>query len=361
MSSLSARFLSRAATVTDNSSNTGQSDDADSFMDSTNYDLPANRGSDDNESLPEGILHQSPSTHQEPAFAPVISSGALKEFSKTLAGNMKLSEKDAKQLEDFAMMLDAEQRIAQFAISLEIRAIVQELKRDEEYKIPDDFKIIKSPSLLFLKANIKNYSRAAPLSPTITSYRGNIADTVIDAMGELNVHNLPDQSDSARVKKVLSEIGRVLTIYRSAMKNKLKASLEVDSSTKNIADLTHALIGDTPVQPTLDHYIRFAFLRDCLAGDASAEDAPATAASDDQFWLMVDNTIEELRKACKTEKEIKDIFLLTFEEDKSKYGAPETSGRKAVEQQALPQWQKVVAKCVKGVLGVKTAKKRKTK
>ncbi|PPQ96976.1 hypothetical protein CVT26_006432 [Gymnopilus dilepis] len=305
-------------------------------MGSTHCDLPANRGSDDTENLPEGILNQSPSMLQEPAFAPVISSGALKEFSKTLARNMKLNEKDAKQLEDFAMMLDAEQRIAQFAISLEIRNIVQELKRDEEYKIPDD-----------LKANIKNYSRAALLSPTITSYRGNIADTVIDAMGELNVHNLPDQSDSARVKKVLSEIGRVLTIYRSAMKNKLKASLELDSSTKNIADLTHALIGDTP--------------RDCLAGDTSAEDAPATAASDDQFWLMVDNTIEELRKACKTEKEIKDIFLLTYEEDKVKYGFPEVSGRKAVEQQALPQWQKVVAKCVKGVLGVKTAKKRKTK
>ena len=40
-------------------------------------------------------------------------------------------------------MLDAEQRIAQFAISLEIRAIVQELKRDEEYKIPDDFKVCR--------------------------------------------------------------------------------------------------------------------------------------------------------------------------------------------------------------------------
>ena len=35
------------------------------------------------------------------------------------------------------------------------------------------------------------------------------------------------------------------------------ASLEVDASTK---DLTDALIVDTPVQPTLDHYIRFVFL-----------------------------------------------------------------------------------------------------
>ncbi|PPR01374.1 hypothetical protein CVT26_015423 [Gymnopilus dilepis] len=225
---------------------------------------------------------------------------------------MELNEKDAKQSEVSA-------RVAQFALS----AIVQELRSDEEYKIPDD-----------LKANIKNYSRAALLSPSITFYRGNIADTVIDAVGELN---LPDQSDNARVKKVLSEVGRVLTIYRSAMKNKLMASLEVDASTK---DLTHALIVDTPVQPTLDHYIRFVFLRDCLAG------------------VMVDSTIEELCRACKTEQEIKDVFLLTFEEDKTKYGHPEDSGRKAVEQQVLPQWQKVVAKCVRGVLGVKAAKKR---
>ncbi|PPQ72975.1 hypothetical protein CVT26_014520 [Gymnopilus dilepis] len=281
MTSLFARFLSRATTASDNSSNAGQSEDADSFMGSARYNLSDNGGSDDAEDLPEGIPIQPPPTHFK---NPPLHQSCL-------------------------MWLDVERRVAQVAVNIGIRALLLEVKRAEEYKILDDLKF-SLPPLPFPKKNIKTYPRAALLSPMITSYRSNVADIVIDAMAELNVHNLPDPADSTRVEKVLGEMGRVLTVYRSGMNNKLKASLEDDSITENIADLASALIGDRPVQPTLDRYVRLAVLRNCLAGDASASDAPAPAALGDQFWLMVDNTIEELREA---EKEIKEyVVILPF-------------------------------------------------
>ena len=37
-------------------------------------------------------------------------------------------------------------------------------------------------------------------------------------------------------------------------------SLEENSNTRNIADLTHALISSTRTEATLQHYIRIAFI-----------------------------------------------------------------------------------------------------
>jgi len=133
-------------------------------------------------------------------------------------------------------------------------------------------------------------------------------------MHELNVAGLPAEDQVARVKDVVKFIGSlVLTHYRNTIKAKIQSSTE-NEDTRNIANLTHVLIAKTPVQPTLQHYIRFAFLR-WIAKEY--KDTP-----EDQWWVQVDNSLEMLRKNCKTEVELSQAFIDNYNDDKAAYGDP---------------------------------------
>ncbi|KDR74878.1 hypothetical protein GALMADRAFT_249787 [Galerina marginata CBS 339.88] len=297
--------------------------------------------------LPSSVLPSNSSLHPPSAFDGFSydQGAAMRQFAKRLIRKAGLNEKLAQEFEEFLMMSEAEQRLAQFAISLQIRASLDDRKKSQAqtYQVPEE-----------LKSTIKTYARAALLSPTITSYRGNVEKHILAAMQDLNVHSLPETNEVAQVRKVVQEIQTALTNFRSVIKSKLKASLPVGSLTRNIGDLAHAIIGNNPIQVTLQHYIRFAFLR------WAVEDTP-TNVSDDDFWVTVDATINDIRTSCKTEAAIARCLTHKYEEDKLKYGDPAETAHVVSEPKDVQAWQTTVARHAGNVQGNLLQMKKKRK
>ncbi|KAF9470193.1 hypothetical protein BDN70DRAFT_902312 [Pholiota conissans] len=154
---------------------------------------------------------------------------------------------------------------------------------------------------LYCEKTISSYVKAFFLSPTITSYRGNCAEQILNAMVDLNVGGLPPAKNHLQIAEVISLI-----------KLKIQASLTTPTNkaanTCNVADLTHSLISNTQIVPTLQLWMRMAFLR------SQAADATALSKS----------------------------FNALYEADKKKYGDPASTRHNLVQPRDILGWLRTI-------------------
>ncbi|KAJ7195226.1 hypothetical protein GGX14DRAFT_575755 [Mycena pura] len=125
----------------------------------------------------------------------------------------------------------------------------------EEDDVPDDGAVeIPSEEEYPL---IKMYAQAYLLNPSTVAFRGlNDAEHILAAMREYHPSTVPSIDDLIAVKAVIAEIGKQLMYWRNIIKTKILHSLQRDSSTRNIAELTNAIISNSKIiQPALQLYL----------------------------------------------------------------------------------------------------------
>ncbi|KAJ7694477.1 hypothetical protein B0H14DRAFT_3530662 [Mycena olivaceomarginata] len=160
------------------------------------------------------------------------------------------------------------------------------------------------------------------------------------AMRECNVKNLPEEDDIIAVGLVLALIRSKGTHYRNTFKTKVKASMACNSSMRNIATLSHKLLKDTGVKPTVQFYQCVAFIED--------------------FWPKgVDNSIATFRHQHKTQEELDVCFNTIYEDDKVEYGKPEDTDLTTVDFSTTPDWQVTLGERTKNIQPQPVSKKRK--
>ncbi|KZP29459.1 hypothetical protein FIBSPDRAFT_815986 [Athelia psychrophila] len=235
-----------------------------------------------------------------------------------------MSAKSASDFESFMKASDvAEHMMILMATVLEVRDGLEAQKAVDEWRVPNQ-----------LKANIKVYSHAFVLSPLINSYRGKASESLLEAMRELEIAEIPPTKETGQVKILITSISSTLTGQRNVLKTKISDSLKPESPTRNIAALANAVIGKSRIKPTLQLYIRLAFIRFHVVNYPSIED--------ENFWIRVDQTMEDWRSASLTAVEITQAYNNMYSADKELYGDPATSSFRVTDISLLEGWQLVM-------------------
>ncbi|KAF8070146.1 hypothetical protein FPV67DRAFT_1623661 [Lyophyllum atratum] len=255
---------------------------------------------------------------------PTLANNNLVNFGRMAKRQKRFSAESESDLDLFCSNPSAEERSAMlYAAVLETRDIVKQSQKIEQWQVSEG-----------LKKSIRSYTQAHLLSPTTTSYRGNGPEHILKAMRELNVRDLPPEKEVTHVKAILAVIKTTLTSFRNVVKDKIKASLEPDSPTRNIADLTHAIVNNTPVKATAQHYIRIAFLRWHVLKYESL--------SDNEWWPRVDKTLDGWRSKLKDATEIAGAFNNMYQQDIQAYGDPANTSHTVIEPRDVVPWIKTV-------------------
>ncbi|KAF8179171.1 hypothetical protein BJ912DRAFT_646907 [Pholiota molesta] len=260
-----------------------------------------------------------------PATGSSTPNTGLSHFGNLFKRTTQLSPGAEAQLDRFCNTENAEERDAlQYVLLLEIRDLFKQTHRPGNWTLSDE-----------LKKTIGSYVKAFLLSPNITAYRGNCAEQILKAMEDLNVADLPPEKGVLQVNEVLSSISNQLTSFRAVIKQKIQASLGAPNDkaapTRNVADLTHALIAHTAVPPTLQLWMRVAFLRHCLVTCPTAD-----------YWMAVDETLARARARSADSIELSNAFGRVYAEDVRQYGDPATTRHASVPLESRPGWLRTI-------------------
>ncbi|KAJ6532309.1 hypothetical protein DFH09DRAFT_1408419 [Mycena vulgaris] len=197
-------------------------------------------------------------------------------------------------------------------VGLECRDTLQIIKTDQDkkYKLTDT-----------LSRTCQDYAHVALLSHKAKSYRNlkdtpTMASTIVGAMRTLGVADMPPSMETGRCEVLNKCIGKALTDKRYHIKQQIFPTLVDGSDKVDIATLTRACIGTSPVKPTAGMYQRVAFMRSValqykLEG-GSATGKPADDAKDD-FWPVVDAQLMVLGALSAEERQI--LFDMTYRDD----------------------------------------------
>lgn len=262
-------------------------------------------------------------------------------FGQIMKAKKSFNAQTAAEFDAFCSLVSPDDRaIMLFATILETRDLILANKKADKWVISSE-----------LKESARIYSRAFILSPTTVAYRGDAPKHIMAAMRSLNVGDMPPDKEVARLDLLRKLIVKFLTDCHNALKEKIKNSLAVDSPMRNIADLTHAVISNTPIQPTLQHYMRMAFLRWYYVKYANK-------VQDDGWWLKVDESLENFCTELKDELKISQAFNSLYQKDKLEYGDPADSSHQVTEPKDVVSWQSTVNDQAAQIQG-KTKKRRR--
>ncbi|KAL0954399.1 hypothetical protein HGRIS_003383 [Hohenbuehelia grisea] len=167
--------------------------------------------------------------------------------------------------------------------------------------------------------------------------------------------DLPAADEFGKMEAVKSIVGQCLIDFQSFIKAQLFESCTADSDIHNVGDLTLTLIQSTQLQPTLQLFIRVAFLR------WHVTQYPKLA--ENSWWPRVDTTLDNLRTTFRTEADINNQLLIKYQNDKKQYGDPASSACRPVAVANISVWQRTIglhaARCEKGQAGSVKRRKRK--
>ncbi|KAJ6461208.1 hypothetical protein DFH09DRAFT_822518, partial [Mycena vulgaris] len=220
-----------------------------------------------------------------------------------------LKDQSAVALDQFCEASSSDERQAlMFAEMVMIHTLLKRQTKNESYTIPSTFDV-----------TLKAYAIAFLLGHKTVAIRGlNVSGHIMNAMRELHILELPNAKDVAHTDIVLKAIGGKLTYFRNVIKTKVKASLKNQAATRNIAELTHAIISNLKcgIQPTLQLYMHIAFLRFCVVSYG--------ALSDEAFWPKVDKVMDtSLLPSVPPDMFVHRVLTDMYEDDKCKYGKPQ--------------------------------------
>ncbi|KAJ7616791.1 hypothetical protein DFH06DRAFT_1012734 [Mycena polygramma] len=257
-------------------------------------------------------------------------SSSLAAFGTLVKGQVKLSDKSAVAFDQYCQNRSAEERgVILFAHVLELLDIAKKNEKAELWTISSD-----------LSQKINSYTQAFVYSPELVAYRGlNIAGHVLNAMRESSVKNLPPDEETAQCEMVLSKSRDKGTQFRNILKTAIIASTAPGSETANVAALANKLLQHSKIKPTLQFYVRLAFIRWVMRS--------YPWVSEELFWMMVDQCIEKNSRKCTTKEELDAYVLynLVYQGDIELYGDPATTPHQTVEfNPSISSWQAVVRK-----------------
>ncbi|KII84494.1 hypothetical protein PLICRDRAFT_179322 [Plicaturopsis crispa FD-325 SS-3] len=184
----------------------------------------------------------------------------------------------------------------------------------------------------------------------MTSYRGEAAQNVLNALREINLAELPPDSEPGRTKLVLEIVTNQLTSFRNIIKSKVTESISPGCKFRNLAALAHAVVGPTMVKPTLQLYIRLAFIRWHVVNYPKIEE---------EFWPKVDETLQKWRTDFTTRTELDSAFNQLYNADKVEYGDPALSEFSVIEARNVPDWQVTLSTHAKRVIAPSKSRKRR--
>ncbi|KAF9541559.1 hypothetical protein CPC08DRAFT_650501 [Agrocybe pediades] len=174
-------------------------------------------------------------------------------------------------------------------------------------------------------------------------------------MRDVNTRDLPAESQVMECSEVLTTIGAALTGFRNVMKTKIRASLSPDNQdTRNVADLTDALISNVGLNHTLQLYMRVAVLR------WVAESYPQAV---EKYWEKVDEVLETWRKDAANQQHLISCFNRVYEQDILKYGKPSDTTYTVHASNSAHAWVQQIdryATQVSSAPGVRANKRRRT-
>ncbi|KAJ7347139.1 hypothetical protein DFH08DRAFT_961511 [Mycena albidolilacea] len=201
---------------------------------------------------------------------------------------------------------------------------------------------------------IVKYVCAFVFSPTTVCYCGiNVGEHILKAMRECNVKNLLEEDDIIAVGLVLALICSKGTHYQNTFKTKVKASMAHNSSMCDIATLSHKLLKDTGVKPTVQFYQCVAFIRWCLSNYPNL--------SEEDFWPKgVDNSIAMFRHQHKTQEELDAyVFSSVLLHFMLMIIQPEDTDLTTVDFSTTPDWQVTLGEHTKNIQPQPVFKKHK--
>ncbi|KAJ7691616.1 hypothetical protein B0H17DRAFT_1201033 [Mycena rosella] len=260
-----------------------------------------------------------------PTVSSTTSTPSLVVFGRLVKRKTELSDSSSVAFDQFCQVRCADERqVLIFTQLLELADLARRNEKASTYAL--------SPELT---KKIGAYVKAFVFSPTTTAYRGlNVGEHIMKAMQECKVKDLPDEEDTIAVDMVLDKIRDKGTHHRNIFKTK---SMEKKSTLRNVAVLTHKLLKNSNIKPTVQSYQQTAFIRWCIQS--------YPVLSDEEFWLKVDSTIATFRTGSKCSADVDKIFTEIYESDKKTYGDPTDTDYKTVDAAtSIPQWQVMLRK-----------------
>ncbi|KAJ3509006.1 hypothetical protein NLJ89_g5451 [Agrocybe chaxingu] len=247
-------------------------------------------------------------------------------FGRLVKQRKKLTDEAETEFDLYCQTEDVEERMAlQFVLMLETRDLMKEIQKEdsERWSVSED-----------LKKDISRYVHTFMLSSSVTSYKGNAPEVILKMMREHKVNDLPSEKRRRETSDILSTIGKTLTQCRNVTKAKIIASLDrekkgADEGIRNIADLTAAIIGTTDVNPTLQLYMRVAFLRWIAINYPKVED---------KYWDRVDLVLFQYRTSGKTALELTGTFNKMYRDDIAMFGNPADTHHKVTAPKDVADW-----------------------
>ncbi|THU81999.1 hypothetical protein K435DRAFT_808640 [Dendrothele bispora CBS 962.96] len=200
-----------------------------------------------------------------------------------------------------------ERNLRLFASCTKVLELVQKLSTSEEWSITP-----------VLESSIRQHSFTFLLSPKLTSYLGDIAKNVIDALRVLGVAELPGAHEVGKLTVVQHSVKKFNTSDRYQIKSKIAKGIKNNS---DIATLTSAIVGEKSksIAITAALYRRVAFLRWAATEFKSS--------SGDKWWDDVDMCLLELRTAFQGDAVgLHEVFETRYHEDIEMYGDPANTG-----------------------------------
>ncbi|PBK81506.1 hypothetical protein ARMGADRAFT_1039296 [Armillaria gallica] len=260
----------------------------------------------------------------------------LTSFSQYIKANIELSTESMLKLDAFCSPHALEKCIAiMYATTLSNQDMLRAMRKtvNKTWEISGE-----------LKNKIWSYVRVFLLSPNLSCYRGNIMESALHAMHELQVQGLPPDTELARITQVLSLICKQLTTFRTVIKEKVMVSQTPNGAPiKNIGDLAGALIKNTELPCTQDLYMRLVFLRFLMSPESGIN-----LDNDEQFWLSVDDTLKTYRSSG--EAQMMQSLNSCYQADKQKYGELLGDGHQTMSLDNVALWIKVVNKNAQSVV-----------
>ncbi|KAH6905395.1 hypothetical protein BKA70DRAFT_1292980 [Coprinopsis sp. MPI-PUGE-AT-0042] len=210
-----------------------------------------------------------------------------------------------------------------------------------------------------LEINIVQYTRAFLLSSQVSFYRGQGMDTAtVGLMRDLKVNGLPPSQQPSQIQVITSAVNSEFTYFRSTMKSKIIASLEPNSQTGNIANLTANLLSTTTIRPTLQLYLRVAFLRWAYL-DAEKHETESGAPATEIYWEWVDKALLENLAEFPSKREMTEALNGIYKSDIKRWGSPALTHHQTVEPKDVEAWLSSVDAAAAKTLPGKVSKKKR--
>ncbi|KAJ7834765.1 hypothetical protein B0H14DRAFT_1155267 [Mycena olivaceomarginata] len=262
-------------------------------------DTPRSSSPDPTVSSPNPFA--APSTFALPSN-PANRTSTLRNFSEQALKRIKLDTDSEAEFRTYIEMPNQEERNAmQFLHTLQVEAL---LNKSLQVRI-STWK--SSPSLL---KNIRKFIWALLLLPNVQWYAGTNENTIIQAMRNSNISDLPPL-ESAECEVLVKDVAREYSVQRSTLKKKITDTI---GKKIDIATLTADLLAHCEhVHATLGLYFRIALIRHhCTQTHTNAA-----------FWPNVDKDLAEMRQ--EGPDEVVSVLQIMYEDDIKVHGDPAKS------------------------------------